>query len=174
VPPIFIDREPDRTRPLDGSARDDTLYGSKAVRPVPTAAHARHHSQATEQHDMDLKITGTVKSILEEQSGESRNGPWRKQEFILETEGDYPKQICIVQWGDNIDKFAIREGERVTAYIDIQSREYNSRWYTDVKAWRMDRDEAGAEAGAAPPSFAGEPFPEPPSDSDSVEDDLPF
>ena len=141
-----------------------------------TTARALKRIQATEQHDMDLKITGTVKTILEEQSGESRNGPWRKQEFILETEGEYPKQICIVQWGDNIDKFGIREGEQVTAYIDIQSREYNSRWYTDVKAWRLDRDEAGAgaAAGAAPPSFAGEPFPEPPSDSGAVEDDLPF
>jgi hypothetical protein len=122
---------------------------------------------------MDLKITGKVTNILEEMTGEGRNGPWRKQEFVLETEGDYPKQVCIVQWGDNIDKFAIREGERLTAYIDIQSREYNGRWYTDVKAWRVDRDnvDAGAEG---PPSFAGEPFPEPPSDSDAVEDDLPF
>ena len=122
---------------------------------------------------MDLSITGKVTQILEEQGGQGRNGPWRKQEFILETEGEYPKQVCIVQWGDNIDKFGIREGERLTAHIDIQSREYNGRWYTDVKAWRVDRDAAqGGEAGA-PPSFAGEPFPEPPSDDD-VEDDLPF
>ena len=121
---------------------------------------------------MDLKITGTVTQVLEEQSGQGRNGPWRKQEFVLETEGDYPKQVCIVQWGDNIDKFAIQEGERLTAYIDIQSREYNGRWYTDVKAWRVDRDQMDP-GSAGPPSFAGEPFPEPPADDD-VEDDLPF
>ncbi|MBT8337793.1 MAG: DUF3127 domain-containing protein [Gemmatimonadetes bacterium] len=122
---------------------------------------------------MDLSITGTVTQMLEEQSGQGRNGLWRKQEFILETEGEYPKQVCIVQWGDNIDKFGIREGERLTAHIDIQSREYNGRWYTDVKAWRVDRDTSQAPAEGGPPSFAGESFPEPPA-ADDVEDDLPF
>lgn len=124
---------------------------------------------------MDLKITGKVTDILEEQTGEGRNGQWRKQEFVLETEGDYPKQICIVQWGDNIDKFGVKEGERLTAHIDLASREYNGRWYTDVKAWRVERDEDGAGGGGdGAPSFSGEPFPEPPADSGDAEDDLPF
>lgn len=120
---------------------------------------------------MDLKITGTVTQMLPEQSGESRNGPWRKQEFILETEGNYPKQVCIVMWGDNIDKFGVAEGEKLTASIDIASREYNGRWYTDVKAWKVERD-AGAGEGA-PPVDPDEPFPEPP-DFDDEDDGLPF
>ncbi len=121
---------------------------------------------------MELKITGTVTRILEEQSGESRNGPWRKQEFILETPGPYPKQVCVVQWGDNIDQFAVQEGETVTAQIDIQSREYNGRWYTDVKAWRIERP--GPDQSQAPPRMeADEPFPEPPDQADG-DDDLPF
>jgi hypothetical protein len=121
---------------------------------------------------MDLKITGTVKQVLEEQSGEGRNGPWRKQEFILETDGNYPKEICVVQWGDNIDAFAVKVDERLTASIDIQSREFNGRWYTDVKAWRVERDDAGANA-SGPPTRDGEPFPEPP-DTEDEDDDLPF
>ena len=95
---------------------------------------------------MDLKITGTVKKLLEEQSGESQKGPWRKQEFILETEGNYPKQVCIVQWGDNIDSFGVRIDERVTVSIDIASREYNERWYTDVKAWKVEQEAAAPVA----------------------------
>jgi hypothetical protein len=71
---------------------------------------------------MELKITGTVNQFLEEQSGESRNGPWRKQEFILETDGKYPKSVCLVMWGDNIDQFAVQVDERLTAHIDIASR----------------------------------------------------
>lgn len=113
---------------------------------------------------MDLRITGEVTEILEEQSGTSRNGPWRKQEFILETQGDYPKQICIVQWGDNIDRFALRQGETITAYIDLQSREYNGRWYTDVKAWKVER----GEAGGPPPTTDGEPWPDAPPDDDGL------
>ena len=89
---------------------------------------------------MDLKIKGTVTRILEEQSGTGKNGPWRKQDFILETTGEYPKQVCITQWGDKIDAFRIQQGEQLTAYIDIQSREYNGRWYTDVKAWKIEQD----------------------------------
>jgi len=116
----------------------------------------------------DLSLTGTVKKVLEEQSGEGRNGPWRKQEFILQTDGNYPKDVCIVQWGDNIDQFSVQEGERLTAHIDIASREYNGRWYTDVKAWRVERDEMGAPQ----PEPQGDPYSQlPPSE---VDDDLPF
>ncbi len=117
---------------------------------------------------MDLKIAGTVTEILPEQSGEGRNGPWRKREFILETEGNYPKQICVAQWGDNIDKSNLQVGARITAHIDIQSREFNGRWYTDVKAWRVEQEQG--EGG--PPPTAGEPIPEP--SLDDMDDSLPF
>ena len=120
---------------------------------------------------MSLQITGRVLEILPEQSGESRNGPWRKQEFILEIPGQYPKQVCIVQWGDNIDKFGVETGETITASIDLQSREYNGRWYTDVKAWKVERDGDGGQDG--PPVAAGEPWPEPAGDDDG-DDGLPF
>ena len=118
---------------------------------------------------MDLQITGKVIEVLEEKSGESANGPWRKQDFILETEGQYPRQVCITQWGDNIDKFDVQEGETLTAHIDIQSREYKGRWYTDVKAWRIERVE----------QLQPEPddqTPRPPfgDSGDGADDDLPF
>lgn len=119
---------------------------------------------------MDLKITGTIQQVLDEVSGESRNGAWRKQEFILETEGQYPKPVCIVVWGDNIDQFGIEQGKRITASIDIQSREYNGRWYTDVKAWRVDHADAG---DGPPPPDPNEPFPEP-TFEDGDDDGLPF
>jgi len=119
---------------------------------------------------MDLQITGEVIEILDEQSGTSQNGPWRKREFILETQGEYQKQVCIVQWGDNIDKFAVQQGETITAHVDVQSREYNGRWYTDVKAWKVERGEAGP---SAQPSADDEPWPDAPPASDD-DDGLPF
>lgn len=121
---------------------------------------------------MDLQITGKVIDILEEQSGTGKNGTWRKQEFILETPGQYPKQVCVVQWGDNIDKFGVEQGETLTAHIDIQSREYNGRWYTDIKAWKVARGDGGG--GSAPAADDNEPWPEPPSDGDDEDDSLPF
>ena len=118
---------------------------------------------------MDLKVTGRVVEILEEQSGEGRNGPWRKQEFILETEGDYPSKICLVQWGDDIEKFGVTEGEKLSAHIDIRSREYNGRWYTDVKAWRVERESEAKSTGDVPAGSPPAIDVPPPGD-----DDLPF
>ena len=122
-----------------------------------------------------MEITGTVIKILPEQSGEGRNGLWRKQEFIVETDGTYTRKVCIAVWGDRIDQFALKEGEKVTAAVNVESREFNERWYTDVKAWKLDRVAAGE------PGLPGEPppFTEAPSSSDlpplpSEEDDLPF
>jgi len=102
---------------------------------------------------VDLKLVGSVIELLEEQSGEGRNGPWRKRDFILETEGPYPKQVCITQWGDDIEAFDLREGDRLTAHIDLRSREYQGRWYTDVRAWKVEKGEgdegpAGGGEGA--------------------------
>ena len=129
---------------------------------------------------MDIAITGKVTQILEEQSGTSKNGPWRKQDFILETEDKYPKPVCITQWGDDIESFAVREGERLTAHVDIQRREYNGRWYTDVKAWRVTRDQPAGSGGSgpadAPPAAGDEPWPDPSTAGadDNADDDLPF
>jgi len=91
---------------------------------------------------MELKITGFVDVLLPEESGTSSHSNWRKREFILTTEGNYPKQICMVQWGDSIDKVEIGVGEKITASIDIASREYNGRWYTDIKAWKIEQEAA--------------------------------
>ena len=104
---------------------------------------------------MDVKISGKVVEILEELSGEGRNGPWRKRDFILETGGTYPKKICMTQWGDQIDAMTLKEGDSVTASVDIASREYNGRWYTDVKAWRIEPGEGGGSSASSQPSSAG-------------------
>ena len=118
---------------------------------------------------MDVQLTGEVVEILEEQSGESSNGPWRKQDFILETDGQYPRKVCITQWGDRIEEFDVQEGETLTVHVDIESREFKGKWYTDVKAWRVEREEPASREEAdlgEPPPFEGPP----PGD----EDDLPF
>ena len=95
-----------------------------------------------------MEINGKIIEILPENSGESAKGPWRKQEYILETEGQYPKKVCFMAWGDKIGEFAIKEGANLVVSVDLESREYNGRWYTDVKAWKV------TQAGAAAPAAA--------------------
>jgi hypothetical protein len=100
---------------------------------------------------MDLQLEGVVKELLPIQEGEGKNGPWKKQSFIMEVpSGNFPRQICIVIWGDRIDQYRLQVGDNIIASIDIESREYNGRWYTDVKAWRVERKREDAPAATAP------------------------
>ena len=99
-----------------------------------------------------MEINGKIIELLPEKSGESANGPWRKQEYILETDGQYPKKVCFMAWGDKIDQFDIKQGDNLAVSVDLESREFNGRWYTDVKAWKVSR--AGDSAGDSYPSDA--------------------
>ena len=120
-----------------------------------------------------MEITGNVISILPEVTGQGKNGTWRKQEFILETEGQYPKKVCIAMWGDKIDQFGLTIGDAVTASVDVESREYNQRWYTEVKTWKVEKAGSGQSAPSNAPGDFGPP-PNPAFAPSSSDDDLPF
>jgi hypothetical protein len=119
-----------------------------------------------------MEISGKIIELLPVKSGQSSNGEWRKQEYIMETETQYPKKVCFMAWGDKIDQFDIKKDEQLTVSIDLESREYNGRWYTDVKAWKVSR---GGDRDYAQ-SFQSQDRNEPPiSNSVSLDgDDIPF
>ncbi len=86
----------------------------------------------------------------------------------METPGQYPKKVCMNLWGDKVDEVKIAVGDKITASINLESREYNGRWYTDVRAWKVQKDGA-QQRGDVPP---------PPDDrfipDTTSSDDLPF
>ena len=102
-----------------------------------------------------MELTGKIVQVLPEKSGTSARGAWRKQEYIIEIPGDYPKNVCFMVWGDRIDQFGIQPGQELTVSIDLESREFNGRWYTDVKAWRVTPAGQGPAASGPeePPLF---------------------
>jgi len=108
-----------------------------------------------------MEMTGKIVQILPEKSGNSARGGWRKQEYVIEIPGDYPKNVCFMVWGDRIDQFQIQEGQELTVSIDLESREYNGRWYTDVKAWKIaPAGGEGAPHGTEePPAFDSDDLP---------------
>lgn len=76
-------------------------------------------------------------------------------------------------WGDKIDQFSIKQGENVEVSVDLESREYNGRWYTDVKAWKVTRGELPADD----PRSVGDKGLEQISSADTAApniDDIPF
>ena len=118
-----------------------------------------------------MELNGKIIELLPEKTGQSANGPWRKQEYILETDGQYPKKVCFMAWGDKIDQFEIKQGENLVVSIDLESREYNGRWYTDVKAWKVSRagDSAGESYPSDPQSFnSSQPSSAPVLDDDVI------
>lgn len=86
-----------------------------------------------------MELEGKIIQVNPVQSGEGRNGTWKKQEYIVETKSQYPKKVCVTIWGDKIDQFNLQQNEDVTLSIELESREYNNRWYTDVRAWKVER-----------------------------------
>lgn len=86
-----------------------------------------------------MQITAKINQLLPLQNGEGKNGPWKKQEIIVETDGKFPKKICIACWGDLADNELLKDvGKSLLFNIDIESREYNGKWYTDIKAWKIE------------------------------------
>ena len=145
-----------------------------------------------------MELTGKIIAVLAERGGVSKAGnEWKIQEYVLETMEQYPRKMMFNVFGaDRIAQFNIQLGETLTVSFDIDSREYNGRWYNDIRAWKVDRNTApvaGAPippAGApVPPPVAGapmapagvpvpppvaDPFSAPQMDASNAADDLPF
>ena len=104
---------------------------------------------------MAMELEGKIARKLTVQTGTSARGAWSKQEFVLEyQEGNFPTQVCMNVWGDDkvreLDKYQV--GDKVKISFNLSSREYNGRWYTDVRAWRIEP--AGAQQSAPTGGYA--------------------
>lgn len=123
---------------------------------------------------MALEITGKVFKVLAEQSGTSAGGKaWVKQEFVVETEEQYPRKICVSAMNEKVVPIVktLTPGQQVTVHINIESREYQERWFTNVNVWRIDKVASSTgDASAA----AGEPFTPASIATEEAGDDLPF
>lgn len=83
------------------------------------------------------------------QQGTSRNGNnWMKQEYVLETNEAYPKKVHFDFFGERANQYNFEVGDVILLSFDIESREYNGRWYTDIRGWKAEKVEPNA-AGAS-------------------------
>ena len=121
-----------------------------------------------------MEIKGKIIRVLPLQKGEGKNGPWKKQDYVLETQEKVARKVCFSLWGEKIDQFRLTEGDQAEVMFDLESREFNGRWYTDVKAWKVTTLSGnGTITGTGDPVSGpegGEPF----SPESGQPDDLPF
>lgn len=103
-----------------------------------------------------MEITGKVVRLGGLTEGTSARGPWRKQDLIIETDEQYPKTVCLTCWTNQIDEIQnMVPGQVIKAQIDISSREFNGKWYTDVRVWRFDP--VGATSQTIPAAMTTQP-----------------
>jgi len=131
-----------------------------------------------------MEITGKIITALEPRSGQSRTtgNMWMSQEYVIETSEQYPKRMCFNVWGeDKIKLFNIQIGQEYTVSFDINAREYQGRWYNDIRAWKVEAPQAAAAPVVGATPVVDAPFApaesQPAADFGSGEsqtDDLPF
>ena len=123
-----------------------------------------------------MELAGKVIAVLEPRSGVSKSSGnnWMVQEYVIETHDQYPRRMCFDVFGeDKIKMFNIQMGEELNVFFDIDAREWQGRWFTSIRAWKVDRVGANAEAPQTAPAPAA---PVPPVDfgAGDANDDLPF
>lgn len=120
-----------------------------------------------------MQFTAKLIQVLDPVSGISRSGnEWKRQDIIVETDGQYPRKVCVSVWGDKVSPSVLQIGALLDISCDLESREFNGKWYTSVVAWRIEPN------GVAPDqAMPTEPFPSAdtltPAPSND-HDDLPF
>ena len=87
-----------------------------------------------------MEVSGMIIAVLPLRTGESARGPWKSQDYVIEYYEDnsqYSNKLMFNVFGDNVDRFAIQQGQQYTVSFNINAREYNGRWYNDLRAWRV-------------------------------------
>ncbi len=133
-----------------------------------------------------MEIQGTIIKVLPIREGTSARGPWKSQDYVLETEEQYPKRFVFNAFGgDRIEQFGIKENEKLKVYFDIDAHEFNERWYNTVRAWKVERigeeiPEAQPDGGTIisgpqqPAPFPQQPAPFPPQPAPFPQQPAPF
>jgi hypothetical protein len=123
---------------------------------------------------MALELSGKIIQLLPEQTGTGKNGQWLRQDFIIETQEQFPRKVCFSAWGDKVSLVkALKTDTEVNVSFNVESREYNGKWYTDLRVWKIDMHNQSAGQTTADNFIGLEPL----SASDSKEageNDLPF
>ena len=122
---------------------------------------------------MALSVKGKVDQILKPESGTSKAGKaWSKQEFVIETDDQYPKKVCFTLFGDKVNLIeGLTAGQEVEVSFNMESREYNGRWFHNINAWKIDKASAD-NMSVPPPEFGMDDIPPEPAGGDAS--DLPF
>jgi Domain of unknown function (DUF3127) len=82
-----------------------------------------------------MEISGVVIHIGEIETGQGKKEPWQKQLIVIETPGQYKNKVAVYYWGAMTDTIT-QIGQEITAHVNVNSREYSGKWYTELRVWK--------------------------------------
>lgn len=102
---------------------------------------------------MQIELEGNIIKVLEKQEGVSATtgNRWQRQDYVIETPGQYPRKCQFTVANENIERFNLQEGQTVKVTLSIDAHEYQGRWFNDFRAVGV------AAPGAAPQDMPGMP-----------------
>ena len=125
-----------------------------------------------------MEFEGIVYKKLPATKGMSARGEWQRQDVVFELPSEFSRKVCVTFFNKPTEAESLKEGQTYIVSVNVESREYNGKWYTDVRAWRVQpkQVEAPAAAPAMPdmPPFGEEPAYSAPQQPMAEVDDLPF
>ena len=82
-----------------------------------------------------MEFEGVVYKIMPVTRGTSARGEWQRQDVVFDYNdgGQFSRKICVTFFNKESDVAKLREGETFLVSVNIESREYNGRWYTDIR-----------------------------------------
>ncbi len=131
-----------------------------------------------------MELAGKIIAVLEARGGVSKTtgNSWKTQEYVIETHEQFPRRMCFNVFGeDKINQMNIQVGDELNVFFDINAREYQGRWFNDIRAWKVERVVPGApqptmqqpmpQTAPAPQAAPSQPVD---FSSNNSADDLPF
>lgn len=91
---------------------------------------------------MALELECKIIEKLTVRDGTSARGPWAKQDFIVEyQDGQYTEKACLQVFGtDRVKELEnYQVGDKVKVILKIQAREFNNKWYNDIRVRKITR-----------------------------------
>lgn len=123
-----------------------------------------------------MQVTGKIIAVLPYRQGVSNNGEWMSQDYVIEyADGNFNRKVCFTIFGkDRIEKANVTVGDMVTVYFDIDAHQYAGKWFTDIRAWKVERDAVQAQQPAQPQQQVQQPAQPDPFAPQPQEGVLPF
>lgn len=123
---------------------------------------------------MSMQVKGILIKVLNQESGVSKAGKeWKKQDFVIESNEQFPKKICFTLFGDKISLIeGVKEGSEIEVFFSVESRDFNGKWYHNINAWKIENSGTQIPTNSYPPELSSNDIPPEPLDNSG--DDLPF